>query len=137
MDREQIHGHLEKLNIKETDLNLLETVSSCIAYDADVTTGDFLEGIASLVADKVGLLGEANDKLQTGSSVLSKIAVLEIADHVFSLGSGISHAFSLGSGIRHHFKLAKIMKIIQEINKKLDIVLDTPLKFKWMSWVSR
>ena len=91
MERERIRTDLDNLKIQSAEFNFLETVSSFVAPTAEIFAADNpLEGIASVVAEKIGL-DQASEATQTAEFVLTKVAMLEAAQTIFHIGGGIKN----------------------------------------------
>ena len=103
----------EKQKTQEKEFNVLETVAKSVTPLGELLTADTaLEGIASLLSEK----------LQDDTFNLTQVMVLETTQNVFNVGSGMKN-LNMDS-----FTLAKILKIVQRIEDKVDLMLDTPLK---------
>ena len=83
---------------------------------------DFLniEGMASTLAHQFAHKNKS-DNVQIGVYVLTKMVILKTAERFFDIGGGLAK-FDLMS-----LKLAQLKAKVEEINKKLDIILDAPL----------
>ena len=79
-----------------------------------------VEEAADFFAEKLGLKPK-NGMVQTGVFVLTKVAILETAQMV-GIGGGLAK-LDLAA-----FQMAQLKKQVEEINKKLDVILSTPLK---------
>ena len=73
---------------------------------------------AILLSDKLGV----EEKSQCAIYYLTTVAVLETAENVLNIGSGFTKLDTTG------FTLAHIKKIVENIEKKVDVILDTPMK---------
>ena len=54
--------------------------------------------------------------------IVSQAVILETAQHVFNVGTGLKDLNM------NNFMLSKILKVVQRIEAKVDLMLDTPLK---------
>ena len=75
---------------------------------------------AGLFAEKLGLKSD-NSLVQTAVFVVTKAAILEGAQ-LIGIGGGLAKG-DLGG-----FQMAQMMKKVEEINRKMDVVLDAPLE---------
>ena len=82
---------------------------------------ELMEAIASNIAKQIGLT-QKSDNMQQVAFIVSKFAILEIAENVLNIGSGFT------SGNMTAFTLAQIKNIVKNIEKKVDIILATPLR---------
>ena len=82
MDQEKMKLDLENLRLEESPSTFLDTVASFIGDK--VPTDDILEKVVTGIATQIGL-SKKSDKLQTGAFMLSKFAMLELAENVFQL----------------------------------------------------
>ena len=81
------------------------------------------EGLVGKLAEKLSdKVGGGNDKLETAAYVLTTYAVLEVAENVFQVGKGFTSLDLTG------FKLYQIKKGIDRIEKKVDKLLEAPIK---------
>ena len=81
------------------------------------------EGLVGKLAEKLSdKVGGGNDKLETAAYVLTTYAVLEVAENVFQVGKGFTSLDLTG------FKLYQIKKGIDRIEKKVDKLLEAPMK---------
>ena len=114
-----------------TDLaNLLESLSATDnastaeqalsnLFRVEVPLDDGVEGAAGFFAQKLGL--RSKSLVQTSVFVLTKAAILETAQLV-GIGGG------LVKGDLAAFEIAQLKKKMEEINKKLDVILSAPLE---------
>jgi len=80
-----------------------------------------LESLVETVAKKFGLSFK-NSTTQTAVYKLSTIALLETAQNLFEIGAGFTSLDLTG------FTLAQIKSKLENIEKKLNIILGTPIK---------
>ena len=105
---EKLGEWLSNSVIKDEDENLLEMFS------------DSFEDISSWVSQKFAL-NHTNTKLQSVIYLITNYAILETAEHVFSIGSGFVKADMTG------FTLTQILQTVQRIEGKVDTMLKEPL----------
>ena len=109
--------NLESLSLEDTNASFLDAVSKFVNIDS----GDVIEQVSNALASQLGL-HQKSDKAQTAVYIFSKIALLELAENVFNIGSGFSRLDLTA------FTIMLIMKIAMRIEEKLDIIMDTPLQ---------
>ena len=95
------------------DLNSLDSVAKSAAVLGEVFTADsfILEGVTNALVKKIGL-GQASDAVKDATFILTKVVILETAQNIFNIGSGVKN-FNMDS-----FTLAKILKIVERIEEK-------------------
>ena len=79
-----------------------------------------VQGAAGFFATNLGLNSD-NSLVQTATYVLTKAAILETIQ-LIGVGGGLAKLDLMG------FQLARLEKQVEEINKKLDVILSAPLK---------
>ena len=80
---------------------------------------DIMDGFSLWLSDKVG--GE-NETLRSATYIVSTVAVLEAAEHLLCIGSGFSKIDPTA------FTLHQIKKIVERIERKVDVLINNPLK---------
>ena len=109
---------LESLSVNDSGSTAQQALSNLFGVEIPVDAG--VEGAAGFFAEKLGLKSK-NSLVQTTVFVLTKAAILETAQLV-GIGGGLAKLDLMG------FQIAQLTKQVQEINKKLDVILSTPLK---------
>ena len=79
-----------------------------------------VDEVAGFIATTLGLQSK-NSLIQTSVFVLTKAAILETAQLV-GIGSGLAKLDLMS------FELAQLKKQVEQIDKKLDVILSTPLQ---------
>ena len=102
-DRHKEAGKLEKIG--------------CLAVKQLAGELDVVEMFAKKFSGKFG-----TTERQEAAYIVASLFVLEVAEHVFNLGKGVS-SFSITG-----FQLTKLKHELETINKKIDILLNEPLK---------
>ena len=95
-----------------------EVLSSILGVDVPLDAG--VEFAAGAFAEKLGLRPK-NSLAQTAVFVVTKAAILE-GVQLIGIGGGLAK-LDLGG-----FQMAQLQKQVAEINKKLDLILSTPLE---------
>ena len=95
-----------------------QALSNLLGVEDPLEAG--VEGAADFFAEKLGLQPK-NSLVQTSVFVLTKAAILETAQ-LIGIGGGLAKLDLMG------FQIAQLTKQVEEINKKLDVILSTPLK---------
>ena len=95
-----------------------EALSNLFGVEIPLDAG--VDGAAGFIATKLGLQSE-NSLIQTSVFVLTKAAILETAQLV-GIGSGLAKLDLMS------FKMAQLKKQVEQIDKKLDVILSTPLQ---------
>ena len=109
---------IESLSVNNEGSTAQQALSSILGVDAPLDAG--VEAAVGAFAEKLGL-GAKNSLVQTATFVVTKAAILEGAQ-LIGIGGGLAK-LDLGG-----FQMAQLQKQIAEINKKLDVMLSTPLK---------
>ena len=109
MDSEQ---PVEEINVVEGTTTIQEWLEKGVGLEG--ATDKF----AMFLSDKLGV----GEKSQYAIYYLTTVAVLETAENVLNIGSGFTKLDTTG------FTLAHIKKIVENIEKKVDVILDTPMK---------
>ena len=109
---------IESLSVNDAGSTAQEALSSILGVDVPLDAG--VEGAAGAFATKLGL-GSKNSLVQTATFVVTKAAILEGAQ-LIGIGGGLAK-LDLGG-----FQMAQLQKQVAEINKKLDLILSTPLE---------
>jgi len=87
----------------------------------NIVSDPSLESLVDTLAEKFGLSFK-NSTTQTAVYKLSTVAVLETAQNVIGIGTGIAKGDLTG------FTLAQIKSKLENIEQKLNIILDAPIK---------
>ena len=95
-----------------------QALSNLLGVELPLDAG--VEGATEFFAEKLGLQSK-NGLVQTSVFVLTKAAILETAQLV-GIGGGLVTLDLLA------FEIAQLKKQVEEINKKLDVILSTPLQ---------
>ena len=109
---------LESVSVNEVGSAAEEALSNILGVNVPLDAG--VEGAAGFFATKLGLKSD-NSLVQTAAFVLTKTAILETLQLV-GIGGGLAKLDLMG------FQLARLEKQVEEINKKLDVILSAPLK---------
>ena len=109
MDSEQ---PVEEINVVEGTTTIQEWLEKGVGLEG--ATDKF----AMFLSDKLGV----GEKSQYAIYYLTTVAVLETAENVLNIGSGFTKLDTTG------FTLAQIKKIVKNIEEKVDVLLDTPMK---------
>ena len=109
---------IESLSVNDEGSTTQEALSSILGVDVPLDAG--VEAAAGAFATKLGL-GSKNSMVQTATFVVTKAAILEGAQ-LIGIGGGLAK-LDLGG-----FQMAQLQKQVAEINKKLDLILSTPLE---------
>ena len=107
----------ESLSVDDEGSSVQQALSSILGrgeVEAVVDWG------AEQFAEKLGLKSD-NSFVQTGVFLVTKAAILEGAQ-LIGIGGGLAKG-DLGG-----FQMAQMMKKVEEINRKMDVVLDAPLE---------
>ena len=107
---------IESLSVNDEGSAAQEALSSILGIPLDAG----VEAAAAAGATKLGL-GSKNSLVQTATFVVTKAAILEGAQ-LIGIGGGLAK-LDLGG-----FQMAQLQKQVAEINKKLDLILSTPLE---------
>ena len=103
----------EMLEKVDNQFNLLEVIAkSAMPFGEVFTATNVLNAVSSVLAKKLGLKQD-NDVAQNATFILTKVIVLETAQNVFNIGSGVKN-FNMDS-----FTLAKVLKWLKELKRKL------------------
>ena len=122
MEHKKLMFGAEMLEKVDNQFNLLEVIAnSAMPFGEVFTATNVLNAVSSVLAKKLGLKQD-NDVAQNATFILTKVIVLETAQNVFNIGSGVKN-FNMDS-----FTLAKVVKMVERIEKKVDLILDTPLQ---------
>ena len=109
---------IESLSVNDEGSTAQQALSSILGVDVPLDAGvDFAAGA---FAEKLGLRSKKS-LAQTAVFVVTKAAILEGAQ-LIGIGSGVVK-LDLGG-----FQMAQLTREVEEISKKLNIVLGTPLK---------
>ena len=114
MDLELTEIPIEELNVAEGSTTIQEGLNTGVDVGLPGVTNEF----ALWLSDKLG----GGEKSQYTIYFLTTVAVLETAENVLNIGSGFTKLDTTG------FTLAHIKKIVENIEKKVDVILDTPMK---------
>jgi len=87
----------------------------------NIISDQSLESLVNSFSKKFGL-SFTNSKTQTAVYTLSTVALLETAQNVFGIGAGFTSLDLTG------FTLAQIKSKLENIEQKLNIILDAPIK---------
>ena len=109
---------VESLSVNDKGSSAQQALSSILGVDVPLDAG--VEAAAEAFAEKLGLRSK-NSLVQTATFVLTKAAIMETAQLV-GIGGGLANLNMMG------FQLAQLQKQVEEINKKLGVILSTPLK---------
>ena len=109
---------LESLTISDNGSAAEQALSNILGLEVSLDAG--VEGAADFFAKELGLRSK-NSLIQIGVFVLTKAAILETAQLV-GIGGGFVKLDLMS------FHIAQLMKLVEEINVKLDVILSTPLK---------
>ena len=114
MDSELAKKPIEELNVVEGTNIIQEWMDKAVDGGLEGVTNQF----ALWLSDKVGV-GQTS---QYAIYFLTTVAVLETAENVLNIGSGFVKFDASG------FTLHQIKNIVKNIEQKVDVILDTPLK---------
>ena len=109
---------LESLSVNNVGSVDEHALSNLLAVDVPLDAG--VQGAAGFFATNLGLNSD-NSLVQTATYVLTKAAILETIQ-LIGVGGGLVKLDLMG------FQLARLEKQVEEINKKLDVILSAPLK---------
>ena len=109
---------LESVTLTESSSTAQEALSNLFGVAIPLDAG--VDGAAGFIATKLGLQSK-NSLIQTSVFVLTKAAILEAAQLV-GIGSGLAKLDLMS------FELAQLKKQVEQIDKKLDVILSTPLQ---------
>ena len=110
---------IESLSVNDEGSAAQEALSSILGVDVPLDAG--VEARAEAFAEKLGFRSK-NSLAQTATFVVTKAAILEGAQ-LIGIGVGGLAKLDLGG-----FQMAQLQKQVAEINKKLDLILSTPLE---------
>ena len=108
---------IESLSVNDEGSKAQQALSSILGV---AVSDDSAEGVAGEFAEKLGLKSN-NSLVQTATFVVTKAAIMETAQ-LIGIGGGL---LKLDMG---GFQMAKLQKQVEEINKKLDVILSTDQK---------
>ena len=112
---------LESVSVTDSSGSAAEEALSNL-FGVEIPLDAGVDGAAGFLATKLGFQSE-NSAIQTGIFVLTKSAILETAA-LLGVGAGLAKLdLDLMS-----FKMSKLTKQVEAIDKKLDLILSTPLK---------
>ena len=114
----RLDGIMSQLASEEPGSMVQEALSSF--FGTSVPADGAVEGLANAVAERIGLR-QSGGVMQSGAYILTKTAILESAQ-LLGLGAGMTKLDLSG------FQMAQVKQMVEEINKKLDVVLAAPLK---------
>jgi len=97
---------------------LSDTISDILE---NIISDQSVESIVDALAERLAL-SDPNSSTQTAVYTLSTVAMLETAQNVFGIGAGFTSLDLTG------FTLAQIKRKLENIEKKLNIILGTPIK---------
>ena len=109
---------IDCLSTKDDGSKAQQALSSILGIDVPLDAG--VDLAASSVAEKLGLKSDRS-LVQSAIFVITKAAILEGAQ-LIGIGGGLAKG-DLGG-----FQMAQMMKKLDEINQKIDVVLAVPLK---------
>ena len=109
---------LESVSMNEVGSAAEQALSNILGVNVPLDAG--VENAAGFFATKLGLKSD-NSLVQTATFVLTKAAILETLQ-LLGIGGGLAKLDLMG------FQLARLEKQVEEINKKLDVILSAPLK---------
>ena len=109
---------IDCLSTKDDGSRVQQALSSILGIDVPLDAG--VDLAASSVAEKLGLKSDRS-LVQSAIFVVTKAAILEGAQ-LIGIGGGLAKG-DLGG-----FQMAQMVKKLDEINQKIDIVLAAPLK---------
>ena len=114
MELELTEIPIEELIVAEGSNTIQEWLNIGFGVGLPGVTNEF----ALWLSDKLG----GGEKSQYAIYFLTTVAVLETAEKVFNIGSGFTNLNTTA------FTLHSIKKLVQKIEKKVNVILDTPLK---------
>ena len=109
---------LESLTMSDNGSAAEQALANILGLEVSLDAG--VEGAADFFAKELGLRSK-NSLIQIGVFVLTKAAIMETAQLV-GVGGGLVKLDLMS------FHIARLMKLVEEINVKLDVILSTPLK---------
>ena len=109
---------LESVSLSDGGSTAQEALSNLFGVAIPLDAG--VDEAAGFIATKLGLQSK-NSLIQTSVFVLTKAALLETAQLV-GIGSGLAKLDLMS------FELAQLKKQVEQIDKKLDVILSTPLQ---------
>ena len=109
---------IQSLSVNGEGSTAQQALSSILGVNVPLDAG--VEAAAGAFAEKLGLQSK-NSMVQTATFVITKAAILEGAQ-LIGIGGGLAK-LDLGG-----FQMAQLLKQVEEINKKLDVILSTPLQ---------
>ena len=109
---------MESVSVASTDSAAQDALTNLLGIEIPLDAG--FDGAAGFIATKLGLQPK-NSMVQTGVFVLTKAAILETAS-LLGVGAGLAKLDLIS------FKVAQLKKQVEAIDKKLDVILSTPLK---------
>ena len=109
---------IDCLSAKDDGSRAQQALSSILGIDVPLDAG--VDLAASSVAEKLGLKSDRS-LVQSAIFVVTKAAILEGAQ-LIGIGGGLAKG-DLGG-----FQMAQMVKKLDEINQKIDVVLAAPLK---------
>ena len=108
---------LESVSLSEASA-AEQALSNLFGVEVPLDAG--VDSAAGFIATKLGLQSK-NSTIQTGVFVLTKAAILETAQLV-GIGAGLAKIDLMS------FEMAQLKKQVEQIDKKLDVILSTPLQ---------
>ena len=109
---------IQSLSVNGEGSTAQQALSSILGVNVPLDAG--VEAAAGAFAEKLGLQSK-NSMVQTATFVITKAAILEGAQ-LIGIGGGLAK-LDLGG-----FQMAQLLKQVEEMNKKLDVILSTPLQ---------
>ena len=109
---------LESVSVTDGGSVAQDALSNLFGVKIPLDAG--VDEVAGFIATKLGLQSK-NSLIQTSVFVLTKAAILEAAQLV-GIGSGLAKLDLMS------FELAQLKKQVEQIDKKLDVILSTPLQ---------
>ena len=109
---------LESVSVTDGGSVAQDALSNLFGVKIPLDAG--VDEVAGFIATKLGLQSK-NSLIQTSVFVLTKAAILEAAQLV-GIGSGLAKLDLMS------FEMAQLKKQVEQIDKKLDVILSTPLQ---------
>ena len=114
MEQAKLLIGVEILENVENQFDYLDEISKTAAQFGEVFTAEnLLNALTSALAKKIGL-NQGSDFAQNATFILTKIIVLETAQNVFNIGSGVKNL-----NIWTASYLRKSSKLLKELKRKL------------------
>ena len=110
---------LESVSVTDSSGSAAEEALSNL-FGVEIPLDAGVDGAAGFLATKLGFQSE-NSAIQTGIFVLTKAAILETAA-LLGVGAGLAKLDLMS------FQMSQLTKQVEAIDKKLDMILSTPLK---------